>query len=103
VSSLVRSAPYRSRSIGWAELSDGVFEHPATILEEVTEHRSLAGEGEFDIPAYIDAFRWRGYSGPYGVEICSTALDAMPIEEQYRRTYATSMSQFGSAPEPHVG
>ncbi|HEX3362202.1 MAG TPA: TIM barrel protein [Solirubrobacterales bacterium] len=87
-------------SIGWAELSDGVFEHPAPILEEVTEHRALAGEGEFDIPAYIEAFRERGYAGPYGIEICSAELQAMPIEEQYRRTYVTSTSQFGSPPEP---
>jgi sugar phosphate isomerase/epimerase len=87
-------------SIGWVELSDGVFHHPATILEEVSAHRSLVGEGEFDIPAYLEAFRRCGYTGPYGVEICSAELEAMPIEEQYRVTYATTMSQFGSSPEP---
>lgn len=68
-------------------------------IAEVTRFRSLPGEGEFDIPGYIGALAPL-YSGPWGVEVLSEALRALPIEEGFRRAYETSAAQFGSVAGP---
>jgi sugar phosphate isomerase/epimerase len=81
-------------SIGWVELADGLIEASSSVAEEAVGDRRLPGEGEFDIGGYIDAWRARGYDGPWGVEVMSDALRRLPIEEQYRRAYETSRAQF---------
>jgi sugar phosphate isomerase/epimerase len=77
----------------WVELSDGQFANMEDQLAEVTRFRSLPGEGEFDIPGYIDALATI-YPGPWGVEVLSEALRALPIEEGFRRAYETTAAQF---------
>jgi sugar phosphate isomerase/epimerase len=80
--------------IGWVELSDGQFEDMADPIDEVTNHRSLPGEGEFDIPGYVRACQQAGYPGPWGVEVLSQDLRALPIDEQFERAYETTVAQF---------
>jgi hypothetical protein len=77
----------------WVELSDGQFANMEDGLAEVTRFRALPGEGEFDIPGYIEALAPL-YPGPWGVEVLSEALRALPIEEGFRRAYETSAAQF---------
>jgi sugar phosphate isomerase/epimerase len=80
----------------WVELSDGQFENMEDPIDEVVNHRHLPGEGEFDIPGYVEACREVGYEGPWGVEVLSEALRALPIEEEFQRAYETTIAQFGA-------
>ncbi len=80
----------------WVELSDGQFENMDDPVDEVVNHRNLPGEGEFDIPAYIEACREVGYPGPWGVETLSEALRRLPIEQAFDRAYQTTAAQFGA-------
>jgi sugar phosphate isomerase/epimerase len=78
----------------WIELSDGQFENMEDPIDEVVNHRRLPGEGEFDIPAYVQVCRELGYPGPWGVEVLSEELRSLPIEEEFRRAYETTAAQF---------
>jgi len=80
--------------LAWVELSDGPVEYMDDPLDEVINHRRCPGEGEFDIPGYIEACRSVGYDGPWGVEILSAELRALPIEEAFERAYETTAAQF---------
>lgn len=81
----------------WVELSDGQFEDMDDPIDEVVNHRRLPGEGEFDIPAYVEACRQIGYRGPWGVEVLSAELRNLPIEEEFKRAYETTLAQFGAS------
>ena len=80
----------------WVELSDGQFENMEDPIDEVVNHRHLPGEGEFDIPGYVEACQSAGYSGPWGVEVLSEALRNLPIEEEFQRAYETTAAQFSA-------
>jgi sugar phosphate isomerase/epimerase len=80
----------------WIELSDGQFENLPDPIDEVVNHRRLPGEGEFDIPAYVEVCREIGYRGPWGVEVLSEALRSLPIEEEFQRAYETTAAQFSA-------
>jgi sugar phosphate isomerase/epimerase len=64
------------------------------LVEETTKHRNLPGEGEVDIRGYIKAGEEIGYEGPWGVEVLSDDLRALPFEEIFKRSYEATMSQF---------
>jgi sugar phosphate isomerase/epimerase len=83
--------------IAWVELSDGHFHNLDDFVYEVTCDRRLPGEGEFDIPGYVDALQAAGYAEPWGVEVLSSDLRALPIEEAFTRTYETTIAQFAKA------
>jgi len=85
----------RPEQLVWVELSDGQFVNMEDQIAEVTRFRALPGEGEFDIPGYIGALAPL-YPGPWGVEVLSEALRALPIEEAFQRAYETSAAQFGA-------
>jgi sugar phosphate isomerase/epimerase len=80
--------------LSWIELSDGRFQNMADAIDEVVNHRHLPGEGEFAIPAYIEACQEVGYDGPWGVEVLSAELRALPIEQEFERAYETTVAQF---------
>jgi sugar phosphate isomerase/epimerase len=84
--------------VGWVELSDGQFADMDDPIDEVVNHRRLPGEGEFDIRGYVDAFRELGYDGPWGVEVLSAELRALPIAEIFDRAHATTAAQFRDPP-----
>jgi sugar phosphate isomerase/epimerase len=86
--------------LAWVELSDGPVEYMDDPIDEVINHRRLPGEGEFDIPGYIDACRAVGYDGPWGVEVLSAALRSLPLEEAAQRAYETTAAQFGAGVTP---
>jgi sugar phosphate isomerase/epimerase len=92
-------APHELRRVplqylSWVELSDGRQENLPDLVDETVNHRRLPGEGEFDIPAYVEACREVGYHGPWGVEVLSAELRGLPIEEAFARAYATTAAQF---------
>ena len=94
----LRKAPLEQ--LGWIELSDGQRENMDDLIEETTQYRKLPGEGEFDIPGYIEIAQDMGYPGPWGVEVLSEELRQKPIEEIFQSAYDTSVSQFRSASAP---
>jgi sugar phosphate isomerase/epimerase len=97
-------APERLREldisqIAWVELSDGHFYNLDDFVYEVTCDRRLPGEGEFDIRGYVQALQAAGYEDPWGVEVLSSDLRSLPMEEAFTRTYETTMAQFATAEE----
>ncbi|WP_240334368.1 sugar phosphate isomerase/epimerase family protein [Sphingobium estronivorans] len=76
------------------ELCDADRSMRGPITEDTMRYRHLCGEGEFDLPSFIAAVESTGYAGPYGVEILSDALRALPLEDAARRSYETAAAQF---------
>jgi sugar phosphate isomerase/epimerase len=64
------------------------------VWVELSDHRRLPGEGEFDIPGYVAALQEVGYAGPWGVEVLSAELRSLPIEDEFDRAYETTLAQF---------
>lgn len=85
------------RHLAYVELSDGTIADLPDGEQETTRFRHLPGEGEFDIAGYVRVLAELGYRGPWGVEVLSDALRALPIDEMYRRTVTTSLAQFEGA------
>jgi sugar phosphate isomerase/epimerase len=90
---LARIAP---QYLSWVELSDGRREDMDDLVDETVNHRRLPGEGEFDVPAYVEACREQGYPGPWGVEVLSEELRTLPMDEIFKRAYETTSAQFGA-------
>jgi sugar phosphate isomerase/epimerase len=80
--------------LSWVELSDGQHQNMDDLVDETVNHRRLPGEGEFDLPGYVDAAREVGYQGPWGVEVISEEIRSLPIEEAFQRSYETTLAQF---------
>ena len=86
----------RPDQVAWVELSDGHFHNLDDFVYEVTCDRRLPGEGEFPIPTYIEALQ-AAYPGPWGIEVLSEPLRALPIEEAFDRAFATGSAQFSTS------
>jgi len=80
--------------LGWIELSDGQNEWMEDRIDEVVNHRKLPGEGEFDIRGYVEVALDIGYSEPWGVEVLSEDLRALPFDQMFRRAYESAAAQF---------
>jgi sugar phosphate isomerase/epimerase len=81
----------------WIELSDGQWENMEDPVDEVVNHRRLPGEGQFPIREYVQVCQEMGYDKPWGVEVLSEALRALPIEEEFKRSYEATAAQFSAA------
>ncbi len=79
--------------LGWFELSDGHYRNLSDPVDETINHRELPGEGEFPIREYVAAARDAGYEGPWGVEVLSEKLRALPIDQIFDRAYQTAAAQ----------
>jgi sugar phosphate isomerase/epimerase len=86
------------RYLAYVELSDGMRADMPDLGEETTRYRRLPGEGEFDVRGYLSVLRDLGYGGPWGVEVLSDALRALPMAEMFDAA-AASASAVLSAPE----
>ena len=90
----LRTAP--AQWLGWVELSDGQWADMPDPIDETINHRELPGEGEFPIRAYVAAVRAAGYEGPWGVEVLSDKLRALPIDAIFDRAYLTTSAQLSA-------
>ncbi len=81
----------------YVELSDGARENRPDLREEVTSYRLLPGEGEFNLEAYVRALHGLGYHGPWGVEVLSAELRALPIESAFDRAAHSTGTVLASA------
>ena len=79
-----------ARYLSYVELSDGMNKSMPDRVEETVNHRQLPGEGEFDLPGYIEALTQLGYAGPWGVEVLSAALRVLPITDAFDRLAQTT-------------
>jgi sugar phosphate isomerase/epimerase len=79
--------------LGWIELSDGQYAWMDDRIDEVVNRRKLPGEGEFDIRGYVEVAVGMGYSEPWGVEVLSQDLRALPFDEMFRRAYESAAAQ----------
>ena len=86
-----------ARHLGWVELSDGHYRNLPDPVDETINHRELPGEGEFPIREYVAAVREAGYEGPWGVEVLSQDLRALPIEQIFDRAAETTRAQLAAA------
>jgi len=84
------------RHILGVELNDGYLKTPdgMDLNTETTEHRAFPGEGEFDMPGFMDAIQATGYDGPYGVEVIRKSNRSLPLDEVVQRAWDTTMAQF---------
>jgi sugar phosphate isomerase/epimerase len=76
------------------EINDGTFTAPWSLHEDTINHRRLCGEGEFDIPGFLDHVWKAGYRGPIGVEVLNKELRELPLDELAMRSFTTTMAQF---------
>ncbi len=67
------------------QLDDGPVEPEDNLVEATLHHRSLPGQGEFDLPAMVGAVLATGTTAPIGVEVFSDSLHRLPAAEAARR------------------
>ncbi|MEX5687429.1 sugar phosphate isomerase/epimerase family protein [Pseudomonas silesiensis] len=76
------------------ELDDANHAIVETLFNDSTHHRKFCGEGELDVPAFIQQVVNVGYRGPWGVELISAELRKLPLEVAAKRAFDTTLAQF---------
>jgi sugar phosphate isomerase/epimerase len=76
------------------ELNDGTIHAPWSLHEDTINHRRFCGDGEFDVPGFLQCMQKAGYTGPWGIEVLSAELRTLPLEELTTRAFRTTMAQF---------
>jgi len=84
------------RFILGVELNDGYLDTPEgmDLQTETTQHRAFPGQGEFDMPGFMEAVAATGYDGPYGVEVIRADNRGRTVDELAEIAYRTAMAQF---------
>ncbi|MCV2490270.1 sugar phosphate isomerase/epimerase [Geodermatophilus sp. YIM 151500] len=85
------------RRIVGVELDDADGEVVGTLFEDTVDRRRYCGEGSFDLAGIITALRAAGWSGPWGVEILSTAHRRLAVREAAARAAATAREVVAAA------
>ncbi|ALJ21758.1 sugar phosphate isomerase/epimerase family protein [Microbacterium sp. No. 7] len=82
-----------------AELNDALEPAPPAdrLFADTINARLPPGEGDWDIPGFVNALREIGYDGPWGVEIISEAHRALPLEEALRVAFASGSAVLDEA------
>ncbi|WP_338524338.1 TIM barrel protein [Pseudomonas batumici] len=76
------------------ELDDANHAIVESLFNDSTHHRKCCGEGELDVPAFIQQVVNVGYRGPWGVELISAELRKLPLEVAARKAFDTTIAQF---------
>ena len=78
------------------ELNDGYIDTPEgmDLQTETTQWRNWPGEGEFDMPGFMDAIAATGYDGPYGVEVIRAENRSRSVDELAETAWRTTMELF---------
>jgi len=78
------------------ELNDGYLVTPEgmELTTETTQHRAFPGQGEFDMPGFMNAIEAAAYDGPYGVEVINVRNRSRTLDELASIAYETAMAQF---------
>ena len=78
-------------NITGVELADASAEFEGSLIDDTFNSRKFPGEGDFDVPGFVQAIRRTGYTGPWGVEMVSTEFRKLAVEEAARRAFASSI------------
>lgn len=74
------------------ELNDAPRKFTGTMLDDTFNGRAFPGEGDFNIPGFVEAIKSTGYVGPWGVEMLSIEYRKLPVAEATRRSFSTSIA-----------
>jgi len=74
------------------ELNDGAL--PGSPLYDPERVRRFLGEGDFDLNGFINAILNTGYIGPWALEVFSKELACLPLKEQTKRAFQTTIDFF---------
>jgi sugar phosphate isomerase/epimerase len=89
---VIRQLP--KRYIFAVEIDDANNEMIGDLFTDTLDYRRLPGEGECDIPGFINAIQATGFNGPWGVEILSNDQRSRTLSSEARLAYVTTMWQF---------
>ena len=76
--------------IAGVQLDDAPADAPEDLLSETRTSRLLPGEGGLDLVGMLRAIATTGADVPIGVELLSTKLQALDIDDLARRTYQST-------------
>jgi sugar phosphate isomerase/epimerase len=79
------------------ELNDAALADPDDMWVDTVHRRRLCGEGEWDVPGFINSMRDCGYAGAWGVEILSESFRKLPLDTALPLAYETTMACFEEA------
>jgi sugar phosphate isomerase/epimerase len=79
------------------ELDDGASQPEGTLWSDTVDRRRYPGEGDFDVPAFINAVRATGFDDFWGVEIISEAHRGRPITESLPDVARATLGCFSEA------
>ena len=77
------------------ELNDSLQRIQGTLFEDTIFHRRFCGEGEFDVAGFVAAVKAAGYVGPWGIELLSDEVRAMPLDRLADKAYRTTAQFLG--------
>lgn len=90
-------AQFPAKYIKSVELNDALAEVRESLWIDTIRERVYPGEGVFDVPAFIRAIRATGWDGFWSVEILSEKYRVMPLKDQAKRSFDTTMEMFERA------
>lgn len=76
------------------ELDDANHAIVESLFNDSTHHRKFCGDGELDVPEFIQQIVNVGYRGPWGVELISAECRKLPLEVAAKRAFDSTMAQF---------
>jgi sugar phosphate isomerase/epimerase len=76
------------------ELSDGAAAPVGTLYDDTFDNRRPPGEGDFDVVGFIRAIDGLGFTGPWGLEVMSTELRALPVEVAAKKVFEAAVRAF---------
>lgn len=66
------------------------------MLEDTLNYRKFCGDGDFDVPRFLDALAAYGYNGPFGIEIISEQQRTRPFADVANDAIRTAKREFGN-------
>ncbi|WP_122270365.1 sugar phosphate isomerase/epimerase family protein [Pseudomonas savastanoi] len=76
------------------ELDDANHAIVESLFNDSTHHRKFCGDGQLDVPEFIQQIVNVGYRGPWGVELISAECRKLPLALAAQRAFDTTMVQF---------
>ncbi|TSC35049.1 sugar phosphate isomerase/epimerase [Pseudomonas sp. ST1] len=78
------------------ELDDANHAIVESLFNDSTHHRKFCGDGQLDVPEFIQQIVNVGYRGPWGVELISAECRKLPLALALaaQRAFDTTMAQF---------
>lgn len=75
------------------ELNDARHEVQESLWMDTAHYRELCGEGDWDLPSFVENVQKTGFKGPWGVEIISKVHRKRPLAEAAARAFDTARAQ----------